>query len=298
MKGPFKNLIIRTAAVIDRHYGFIYACDPKKERRGEPHTLVFSWDDGKIDQGECNYDAHSVCLIEHPERGSVDISEAGYYTADTDSDRVTQDLFANSSPPATPRRTRGLRSVRDIAGQAHAIGIGGMVYRLGAVDRWTRIDKGLPSSFDGQALHGLGLSDLLAVGFSGQIWRFNGKQWRQEDCPTKQNLNAVACAPDGTVYAGGHGGALLRCKSGKWELLPQAKFKENIWDLEWFAERLFVSTLDGLFVLGGDRLEPVSYGKHTPPRSTYQLSSNQGVMWSSGETDIMEFDGKSWTRIL
>lgn len=296
-KGPLKNLIIRTAVVIDRHYGFIYACDPKRERLGEPHAYIFSWDDGSIDQGECNYDAHSVCLIDHPERGMVDISEAGYYTADTDSDRVTQDLFANSAPPAVTRRARGLRSVREIAGYAHAIGIRGMVYRLDVVDHWTRIDEGLPSSFDGQAVHGFGLSNLVAVGFGGQIWHFDGKQWRQEDCPTNQNLSAVVCAPDGTVYVGGHGGALLRGQPGQWEVISRAEFSENIWDLEWFAGRLFVSTLDGLFVLNGDQLEPVKYGKYTP-RSTYQLSSNQGVMWSNGETDVMEFDGTSWTRVL
>jgi hypothetical protein len=73
--------------------------------------------------------------------------------------------------------------------------------------------------------------------------------------------------------------------------------EENIWDLEWFAGQLYVSTLDGVFVLEGDRLRPVAWGKHTP-RTTYQLSAYGGVMWSNGEKDIIEFDGKAWTRII
>lgn len=293
----FKNLIVRTAVVIARRYGYIYACDPRREKKGEPHTYVFAWDDGQVERGEGNYDAHSVCLIEDPDRGSVDIAEAGYYTADTDDDRVTQDLFANSAPTPASKRARGLRAVRDIAGRAYAIGLRGMVYRLDAIERWTRIDEGLPQSFDGQAIHGFGHEDVYAVGRAGQIWRFDGRRWRAERAPTKANLNAVVGAPDGTVYAGGHGGVLLRRRRGTWSQIEHEGMNHNIWDLEWFAGTLYVSTLDGVFFLDGDHLRPVAYGKHTP-RSTYQLSSNGGVMWSSGETDIMELDGKAWTRIL
>jgi hypothetical protein len=296
-KGPFKDLIIRTAVVLSPRYGIIYACDPALERRGEPHACVFVWDDGSIDRGDCNYDAHSACLIDLPEEGSVDISEAGYYTADTENDRVTQDLFDSYTPAAREKRARGLRSVREIGGVAHAIGIRGMVYRLDALDRWTRIDEGLPHDFDGQAIHGTGLSDLHAVGFRGDAWHFDGKVWRRQDLPTNRNLTSVVCAADGTVYVAGHDGILLRGRPGQWESIEHGDTDENIWDLEWFAGQLFVSTLDGLFSLQGDHLKPVAYGKHTP-KSTYQLSANEGVMWSNGESDIMEFDGKTWTRIV
>ncbi|SEK16637.1 MULTISPECIES: hypothetical protein [unclassified Variovorax] len=296
-KGPFKDLIIRTAVVLSPRYGIIYACDPALERRGEPHACVFVWDDGSIDRGDCNYDAHSACLIDLPEEGSVDISEAGYYTADTENDRVTQDLFDSYTPAAREKRARGLRSVREIGGVAHAIGIRGMVYRLDALDRWTRIDEGLPHDFDGQAIHGTGLSDLHAVGFRGDAWHFDGKVWRRQDLPTNRNLTSVVCAADGTVYVAGHDGILLRGRPGQWESIEHGDTDENIWDLEWFAGQLFVSTLDGLFSLQGDHLKPVAYGKHTP-KSTYQLSTKEGVMWSNGESDIMEFDGKTWTRIV
>jgi hypothetical protein len=296
-KGPFKDLIIRTAVVLSPRYGIIYACDPALERRGEPHACVFVWDDGSIDRGDCNYDAHSACLIDLPEEGSVDISEAGYYTADTENDRVTQDLFDSFTPAAREKRARGLRSVREIGGVAHAIGIRGMVYRLDALDRWTRIDEGLPHDFDGQAIHGTGLSDLHAVGFRGDAWHFDGKVWRRQDLPTNRNLTSVVCAADGTVYVAGHDGILLRGRPGQWESIEHGDTDENIWDLEWFAGQLFVSTLDGLFSLQGDHLKPVAYGRHTP-KSTYQLSANEGVMWSNGESDIMEFDGKTWTRIV
>lgn len=296
-KRPFKDLILRTAVVNSPRCGFIYACDPKLERRGKPHAFVFLWNEGKVERGDCNYDAHSACLIDHPEDGTVDISEVGYYTADIEDDRVTQDLFENSTPRSKERRARGLRAVREIGGVAHAIGIRGMVYRLDALDRWTRIDDGLPRSFEGQAIHGFGRSELVAVGLEGSVWRFDGKAWRRQDVPTTRNLTAVACAAKGTVYVGGQSGTLLRGQRGRWALIEHGDMAEDIWDLEWFKGKLYVSTLDGLFVLDGDHLRPVVYGKHSP-KSTYQLSACKDVMWSNGETDLMEFDGAAWARIV
>jgi hypothetical protein len=296
-KSSLSGMVIRTALVLGTRYGLIYACDPAMEKREEPHAHVFLFDDGDLDRGECNYDAHSVCLMDRPAEGTVDISEAGYYTADTDDDRVTEDLFTNSAPPPSTSRARGLRSVSEVAGYAHAVGYRGMVYRLDRLDRWTRIDEGLPSTFDVEAIHGWELSDLYAVGGNGEAWHFDGKYWQRIDLPTNQTLTCVKCAPNRVIYMGGHRGTLVRGTGGQWSVLPQPDIPDALWDLEWFKGRLFASTLDGLYELKGDLLEPVKYGKITP-RSTYQLSAVDEVMWSSGEFDIMEFDGQNWTRIV
>lgn len=296
-KTPLSGLVIRTAITLGKHYGLIYACDPTRERRQEPHTYVFLFDDGKFDRGDCNYDAHSVCLMDLPSEGTVDISEVGYYTADTDDDRVTQDLFAHSAPTPTSRRARGLRAVGAVGGVAHAVGYGGMIYRLDRLDQWSRIDDGLPSTFDVEAAHGLSVSDLYAVGGDGEVWHYDGKVWRRVDFPTTGALSCVRCTPEGVVYVGGHGGLLARGIGDQWAILPQPNVGSDLWDLEWFGGKLYASTLDGLYVLKGDVLEAVTYGK-VAPRSTYQLSSVEKIMWSSGETDIMEFDGQTWTKLF
>ena len=293
-----KDLVIRTAQVGSSRYGFIYACDPEREKREEPHTYIFGWDNNEIELVESDYDAHSLCVMEHPKAGLVNISEEGWYTANfTDGRGICEDLFTHTTPPPKTRRVRGLRSVRAIDGWAHAIGIRGMAYRLDKPNLWTRIDDGLPDTFNGQAIHGFGLSNLFAVGRAGQIWHFNGKEWQQENTPTNRNMYAVVCAPDGTVYVGGNSGMLLRGGPGQWSIIEQAETGSDIWDLDWFADKLYVSTLNGLFTLENDRLQPVNYGKHTVS-STYQLSVRKGVMWSNGEREIMEFDGETWTRIV
>lgn len=293
----FDGLVFRTAIPYWSQCGMIYACDPRRERRQEPHAYVFLWDKGQIERGDCNYDAHSVCRIAKPGDGTVDVSEAGYYTADADSARVTQDIFASSAPKPKERRARGIRSVHEIAGVAHAIGFRGMVYRLDAIGLWTRIDDGLPSEFDGEALHGFGLNDVYAVGARGNVWHFDGKSWDRQDIPTNGPLNAVKCTPDGTVYIAGANGTLLRGRRDEWSMVGHGDMADDIWDIEHFAGQLFLSTLDGVFTLEGDHLRRVNFGRYTP-RTTYQLSAVDDVLWSNGERDVMEFDGKRWTRII
>ena len=56
-----------------------------------------------------------------------------------------------------------------------------------------------------------------AVGDDGMILHFDGSDWSEEPSPTSINLRAVACAPNGTVYAaGGEGTVLKRDLDGRW----------------------------------------------------------------------------------
>jgi hypothetical protein len=297
-KPPLKGLVIRTATLVTSHIGFIFACDLKKEKKEIPHAIVFTWSNGNFGRGECNYNAMSACGIAHPALGAVYISEAGYYSACTQAATTTEDIFANSAPPPKKRRARGIRSVSSVSGTAYAVGIRGMVYRLDRADMWTRIDDGLPDTFDAQAIHGFDASDLYAVGFGGQVWHYDGSRWERRELATNLNLTAVKCAGDGTVYIGGHGATLFQGRQDQWTVLKyEDEIAEDIWDLEWFQGALYISTLESVFCLKQSTLQAVDFGKDKP-KSCYQLSATKDVLWSNGEFDVMAFDGKAWTRIV
>jgi len=294
---PLDGLVVRTAVVVRVDLGFIYACDPKKEEEEIPRTITFRWTSGVFERGECNYDAHTACITQYPEPGLVDASGQGYYSINTRNGMMTGDVFENSQPPPRKRRITGIRSVSEIAGKAYAVGYQGMVYRLDRLNKWTRIDNGLPESFDIDAIHGFDDSDIYAVGLSGQLWHFNGTEWTKQELPTNKNLSTVKCAGDGTVYLAGHEGMLIRGRKNRWAIIEHAMAPDDIWDIEWFEGELYVSTMSGVYRLKDDTLEPVDFG-NDPPKSTYQLSAAKGVMWSNGEYDVMSFDGKKWSRIV
>jgi hypothetical protein len=297
MTSPLNGLVIRTALVRRLDLGFIYACDPKKEEEETPHTIVFKWKAGVFNQVEYEYDAHTACLIEYPEFGIVSASGPGYYSVETRNGVTSGDILDESLPLPHRPRLGGIRLVAEIAGHAYAVGLRGMVYRLDDLRRWTRIDDGLPESFDIQAINGFGASNIYTVGRNGELWQFNGKEWIRHDLPTNANLTAVKCATDEKVYVGGHGGILIRGNQTTWEVIDPDGIEDDIWDLEWFDGKLYVSTMHAVYRLEDEKLELVDFGED-PPKTCYQLSMANGVMWSNGEYDIRSFDGDKWSRIV
>jgi hypothetical protein len=62
-------------------------------------------------------------------------------------------------------------------------------------------------------------TELYAVGWQGEIWHYDGEKWHQLPSPTKLVLVDVCCAGDGTVYACGREGLLLKGRDQTWEIV-------------------------------------------------------------------------------
>ncbi|MCP4117541.1 MAG: hypothetical protein GY737_19525 [Desulfobacteraceae bacterium] len=294
---PLEGSFIRTGVLRFANVGFILACDPQKEEDGIAHTIIYTWDTGTFYEGEANFDANSCCIIKEPEPGFVITAGSGGYSVHTRNGETNGNIFQNSHPKPEAPRYGDFRSVSEIGGKAHAVGLRGMVYRLDVLSDWTRIDQGLPGDFNIQAIHGMDASDLYAVGRKGEIWHFDGSNWSKEDLPTNVNLTTVKCVSDGTVYLGGHDGILIRGGRHSWELVEHGETTDDIWGLEWFGDQLYVSTMSSLYRLEGDELKQVDFDDDEPD-TTYQLSAIEDIMWSIGREDIMAYDGKTWTRIV
>ncbi len=295
-KHPLNHLTIRSAVVRGPNTGNILACDLKREEENDPHAYVFKWDAGNFVESSANFDAHSICLISLPEPALIFVSPAGEYGVHYKGGSLAGDIFVNSQPETEKSRFGGIRSLSDIEGKAYAVGLRGMVYRLDDLKMWTRIDDGLPDSFNIQAIHGFESHDIYSVGRNGECWTFDGNKWTKRELPTNVNLTCVKCAGDGNVYITGHDGIMLCGRNDQWRIIDHEATKNDIWDIEWFKKGVYVSTLHNVFKLDGKQLEPVDFGNDSP-NSCYQLSATKEIMWSIGEYDIMSFDGKRWVRI-
>src|ERR1017187_509669 len=232
-------LLIRTAVPVRLDAGYMYCSDPKRDEDENPHTIIFKWRAGIFERFECNYNAHTACIIQQPEYGLLNASEQGYYSLETRNGVVGADIIDNSQPPPKRPRIGGIRSVSEISGKAYAVGLRGMAYRLDEPRRWTRIDEGLPDSFNIQAAHGFESSEIYAVGRDGDVWQFDGQRWIKRELPTNVNLTSVKCAGDGKVYIGGHNGLLIQGRADVWSVINQQETNDDIWDIEWFEGNVF-----------------------------------------------------------
>jgi hypothetical protein len=176
------------------------------------------------------------------------------------------------------------------------------VYRRDGPNKWTAIfgdmDKQAAPDivFGFESIHGFSHDDIYAVGWHGEIWHFNGKSWKQQSSPSNFILNRVLCAPDGYVYICGLSGLLIKGRNGNWEIVDEGAVGADLWDLEWFADKLWISSQNLIYTLEDDVVQPVEFDDDVPS-SFYHLDARDGILWSVGPEDIMQFDGDEWIRI-
>jgi hypothetical protein len=191
-------------------------------------------------------------------------------------------------------RSRGpIRDLRAIEGTIYACGMARQVYRREGPNRWSRRDEGtvLPkgtltvAGFN--AIDGVSEGDIYAVGFGGEIWRCVASHWHQLYSPTNAILFRVRAVRNDLVYAAGQKGVLVQGNGDLWEPIEQTTTTADLWGMEWFKDRLFVSSDDAVYVLRDGQLENVSEGKLT---TCGHLHANDGVMWSFGRKQV------AWTE--
>lgn len=292
-----QDLVIRTATVRDAKSGYIAACSRAREAREEPHTVTFKWQSGgSFNKGEAGFSIHTTCLIDKPEFGLLQASAPGIFSFVRAAGPWLGNIFRDGHCADRNPRFGDIRSVASIDGAGFAVGYGGVVYRLDK-SGWVCVDAGLPDHFDIECMDGFDADHMVAVGLKGQLWTWDGKAWKERSSGTNVLLAAVCCAGNGVTYAGGRGGVLLGGSGDVWEAVEH-DVEEDIWDLAWFQDHLYVSTHAGVFRLEvGKGLEPVDFGKEKP-ETTYQLSVAPGVLWSVGSRDIVSFDGAKWSRVV
>jgi hypothetical protein len=202
-----------------------------------------------------------------------------------------------------PARRGPIRDLQLVAGVPYVCGMGRQVYRREGSDHWTRQDAGtvLPlgkiqlCGFN--SITGLDEEHLLAVGFNGEIWRRDHGQWRIDESPTNLVLHKVLMIDAELAFASGQLGTLLRNDGSGWKTLDLALPEEDLWDLAWFDQALYIACDSGLFRLDDDRLTLVDLGR--PGRvSTRHLHANDGVLMSCGPKHVLwTDDGERWHDI-
>lgn len=196
-------------------------------------------------------------------------------------------------------RPKMIRNARTIRGSVYACGMKRQVYRRTGEAQWVDMSapaprKSVKAGFE--AIDGYNDEEIYAVGWSGEVWQYDGMRWIDRESPTNLILTAVCCGGDGVVYAAGQQGTVLRGRRDGWELVPwDEEVSVDLWDLCWFRGKLYVAAINGLFTLEGNMLAPVDFGIVDTP-SCFSLTEAEGVLWSIGRDDVLSFDGSAWRR--
>lgn len=246
------------------------------------------------------WDASRIGYTNQPEPTVLATGPDGIVSIGTQSGS-TEEVLADSGEG--PARRGPIRDLQLIGGIPYACGMGRQVYRREAPNRWSRQDAGIALPLGQIQLCGLnsitGVDEdhVLAVGFNGEIWRREHGQWRAEDSPTNLVLHKALMIDTGKAFASGQLGTLLRNIGSGWQVLDVGLPEDDLWDLAWFDQALYIACNKGLFRLDGDQLSAVNL-QQPGPISTRHLHANDGVLMSCGPKHILwTDDGRYWHDI-
>jgi hypothetical protein len=293
---------ITTGVVRRRDLGYVICTMDKYVADDIPHSRIFSrlrgqWGGVTVEWTVCS---GTICLM--PSERFLTLGAEGETWVVGGGQSALEGIVRDGNlRPETRGPMREIRGI--VGGHAYAVGTCRQAYRRQAPGRWTCIDHTAQTPVDDiadtsfESIDGFSEQEIYAVGWEGEIWQYDGAAWVQRASPTNLALYKVRCASDGFAYACGQNGLLLRGRGDRWTVIDHDATEEDLWGMEWFGGKLFVSSTSFVYELSGGLLNLVDFGDEAP-ETCYHLSAADGIMWSIGAKDVVEFDGTDWSRIL
>ena len=198
-----------------------------------------------------------------------------------------------------PQGRGPLRELRVIGAHLYTAGMGRQVYRRLGPAQWEVLDpprvpkRGEIDVCGFTSLDGVNESDIWAVGYKGEMWNRKGGQWHEAPALTNVTLHKVRMVRSDLGFASGKMGIVMRYDGSTWGALPHPAGTDDIWDLEWFADRLYAASAKKLYVLQPD--DTFAEVKIENVTSFGHLHAADGVLWSFGTLQLAwTDDGQHW----
>ena len=192
-----------------------------------------------------------------------------------------------------------IRNSKTIEGYVFVCGMKRQVYKRIDNNKWIDLSAPIPAVDEKvgfESIDGFSVNEIYAVGWNGEIWGYDGKNWTNKASPTNRILTSVCCAPNGEGYICGQQGIMIKGRKDTWEIISwENDVGIDLWDICWFQGKIYVASMTNLFTLEGNELVEVDFGEMEIP-SCYNLTSVDDVLWSIGKNDVVSFNGNAWQR--
>jgi hypothetical protein len=255
------------------------------------HSRFIAFQRGQLaHMGDRNWSAVALCVVKKPAEKMIAISEDG---------EVFTYVAGKAKDEAIKPAPVVLRAIGVVDGLAIACGMKRQVYRRVRENSWLAMHAPAPPPGENagfEAIAGFSGDEIYAVGWNGEIWEWNGSKWLNRTSPTNLILTGVCCAGDDKVYVCGQNGTLLQGRHDLWDVIDLEGMADDLWDVHWFNDTLYLATMTTLYTYTSAGLAPVDFGDDEP-ETCYRLTDAEGVLWSVGSDDVFSFDGAVWTRV-
>lgn len=259
-------------------------------QEGAAHTGVVLWDNGRFRPVVTTaWTACTAVFLDWPDAEFAVIGEQGQLLKVRADGSLVEDLL----PICASSGLCLWKGAAVIDGRLFAVGTGFCCAMVGPDDE--RLDLsaqhlGVPADGLGlgfEAVAGTSHADIVAVGWDGAIWCFDGRQWEIQDSPVNLILSDVIGLADGTFWACGQEGTVVKGRRGAWRAL-ETGLSKNLWSLALYQDAVIATSTLELFRFGFEGDEPQSIGLDSDPRTFYWLDAKRGeVLLSTGAKDVV-----------
>lgn len=199
-----------------------------------------------------------------------------------------------------------ISNVKIISGTLYTVSSWRVVRRRDGINKWVILDNGLPdvTKIDEDTAEGFSVidgfseDDIYAAGLEADIWRWDGKVWKQLDIPTNANICGVCCGGDGMVYLSTNVGTILVGRKNKWKIIKH-ELDATFRNMVWFKDRVYMAKGQTIYEIKDGKFKESELNKHKDrPVDCSFIDANDEVMLIGSKLEIATFDGEKFTTIL
>jgi hypothetical protein len=284
-------------APIGADEGWIVMAMDHLDEQEQPNAVFASLQGTNLDvRHVVNFKTRFAALLPGSGNDLIAVGELGNVVVVSPAGLVSEDVITING--VTPETRGALRYGTVVDGRVVMVGMGKRVYCREPNGTWVIMENGLPSGSKEvtgfEEVAGKHLGALYAVGWRGEIWKYDGSIWSAMSSPTNILLTAVCVADDDRVYAVGLQGALFRATNDQWEALD-SEIHDDLLSIVCFRGEIYAASLYHLYRLNAanvlDRIDPLGSDCYGP------LSTCEQALWTVGQKAVLSYNGKDWAHI-
>jgi hypothetical protein len=140
-------------------------------------------------------------------------------------------------------------------------------------------------------------TDIYAAGGEGDVWHYDGREWRQIPFPSNLPLNSVCCGGDGNVYISGYGGDTFVGRGDRWKMIRGGGMSLPFRDMVWYEDRVWCTSDYGLWTIHNGRIARPNVPA-TVSGCCGNLSVGDGVLLLAGLCGAVFKENGQWHEIV
>lgn len=292
-------LSYQTGAVAPDGAVLVIATENAKEDLLIPHGHLLIFRDGAWQHAaSVEYFCKRVCWRQEPTPEWLVLGQTGAIARVSPAGDMREERLY--PPPAKPLAMGTMHGMCVVGAVAYAVGMRRQAFSDHGRGNWSSIADDMPTWSRPAAVVGFEAVDsfpdqnVYAVGWAGEIATRVEGRWRRIDSPVNRILTSVVCAGDGSVYACGQRGAILRGYLDTWEVIAPGIPPEDLWSVVWYDGAVHAASLRSVFRLADGCLRRLDIGEAL---TCYHLSTAANFLCSVGARSITLFDGATWRLI-